>query len=91
MITFWLLQLMGGLLSLMVSLVPTFDMPTWFTGLGATLDEFSAHAVGMDSWVPFDSLTTVVGFVLTVVPIGFAIRLVRIILSLFSGGGGNAS
>ena len=49
----------------------------------------AANSVG--SWVPLGYAATVAGVVLATKGIGFLIKIARMVLSVFTGGGGSAS
>ena len=65
-------------------------MPDWWASVDGALATLGTAAAGIASWVPVGDAVTVAGFVLACVGIGFGIRLVRIVASFFTAGGGSA-
>jgi len=89
-ITGWLLTAGQALLHALLSVLPTVTAPEWLmdsTGAAATV--FSA-AGSMGVWFPASLLLTVLAGLLTLWLAGFGIKLVRMVASFFTAGGGSA-
>lgn len=89
--------IVGALVSVIefaLGLVPEFEMPEWLDGTGAgTLHGYATDigeaASGGSYWVPFDAAALAVTIVLAAVAFSLLVRLFRLVLSLFTGGGGS--
>lgn len=91
MITEWLLTVGQTILHALLSVLPTVTAPTWLTDTtGAAATVFSA-AGSMGVWFPAPLLLTVLAGLLTLWVAGFAIKLVRMVASFFTAGGGSAA
>jgi len=84
-------SVLAGIVSAVGSLFGVFTLPGWFEDLGPMLDEVTGWAAGLGRWVPVASAVNAVSLVGAAIGIALVIRVVRIILSLFTGGGGSAS
>lgn len=74
----------------LLGVIPVIPVPGWVTSpSGAVATVFQA-AGSMGVWFPGPLAITVIGAVLVVKVAGLGIRLARMILSLLTGGGGNA-
>lgn len=74
-----------------VGLLPTRAVPGWVDSIGPSLQIVWNHANQLGAWIPWDAVGYVTAAVLSCMVIGLQIRLVRIVLSLFTGGGGSAA
>lgn len=73
-----------------LSLLPSDEPPGWFLDAGAQWSSLMSQANLMNAWVPVSLAVNVVGAVLACLGIGFTIKLVRLIASYFTAGGGSA-
>lgn len=66
--------------------LPSFwgNVDGWFASLAAT-------GSGMSQWIPWTVILSGVAFVFACAVASFTIRLVRVFVSLFTGGGGSAA
>ena len=90
MITEWLLGLLGTLVRGLLSALPTFDPPSWFSDSGGLFASIFGVADSMGVWLPVTLGFTVLVAVLGCVVVGFAIKAVRIVASFATAGGGSA-
>jgi hypothetical protein len=91
MILVWIWDAIRTLLDLLLGLFPTVTMPTW---VGMIADYFVQGVTvlnGMGNWVPLGAISTGLTFVLSCSAIAMTIRVARILISLFTGGGGSAA
>lgn len=91
MITALLLFIVGGLISAIGLLFPT-SSPSAATG--AAIDGVGTvmgYASGFSIWLPFGIMGTCAAVVVGIFVIGLTIRLVRIVASFLTGGGGSAA
>jgi hypothetical protein len=85
-----LVTIFVALLELVADLFGDIPAPGWLTGLGDQWADLVGQMGGLGAWIPWALLQTVVMAVLACVAIGFAIKVGRIVLALFTGGGGSA-
>lgn len=81
-----LVALVDGALALLPSAAP----PAWFTSAGSQWSSLMGQVSLMGNWFPVSLATNVVGAVLGSWVIGFTIKVVRLVLSYFTAGGGSA-
>lgn len=79
-----------GLLKAIAALIPKADVPAWFTSASGTLSDWLGYASSVGVWVPIPLMLTVMSAILVSIVTGFVIRLVRVIASFFTAGGGSA-
>jgi len=90
MIVEWFLGLLVSLLETMVSALPSFDPPGWFTNANSGFASVFGVANSMGVWLPVGLGFTVLAAVLTCLVIGFGIKVTRIAASFLTAGGGSA-
>jgi hypothetical protein len=90
-ITQWVIDLVAAVWSLLVSAMGTAAAPGWLTGLTGQLDSLVAAGSSMGVWVPWSVFGPALASVVVCAGIAFAVRMVRMLLSLFTGGGGSAA
>lgn len=90
MITLAILRLLGWIFSALFALFPTIPVPSWLSIDGPVGTVFQA-AGSMGVWFPVQLVATVVGTLLVVWASGFVIKAARMVVSLFTGGGGSAA
>jgi hypothetical protein len=74
-----------------VGAVPGLELPAWYQTVIPFWNNSFVMAEGFRVWVPIEAFGNVLTFSLSVFAIIIAIRVVRIMVSLFSGGGGSAA
>jgi hypothetical protein len=90
MIVEWFLGLLVSLLESLLAAIPTFDPPSWFTSSTSGFASVFAVSQSMGVWLPVNLGFTVAVALLTCIVIGFGIKLVRIVASFLTAGGGSA-
>lgn len=91
MITEAIVSVFAAVAGFIVGLFPTWSPPAWLTTTVPDLiGQASDWIVGVNAWVPFDHVATVLGFVVLVLATAVAVRLVRIVASFLTAGGGSA-
>jgi hypothetical protein len=92
MITYAILHvalfLVGILFVPVVGLLP--GPPSWLTSATGPIANVFAGAQHLGAWFPVGIVSTVLIFLAGIWSIAFAIKLVRIVGSFFTGGGGGA-
>jgi hypothetical protein len=91
MITEAILGLFIGLFSLVLSLLPTRPAPGWLDDGAGYLSSIWTAGAGLGAWIPWTLVGTVFSAILACVVIGFTIKIVRIVASFFTAGGGSAA
>lgn len=91
MITKFVLEFAGGLMTFVLGLMPTVSLPGWFTTSTNTLSSSLAAIGGYGNWLPLVAIGNGVAFILACFGVAFAVRGFRVVLSLFTGGGGGAA
>lgn len=77
-------------LNLVLSALPTVPVPDWLDASGFMGTVFQ-HVGGLGVWFPIPLLVTVLGALVAVWVVAFGIKVVRIIASFFTLGGGSAA
>ena len=88
MITDYFLDLLSSMVVTFFELFPSWAMPSWYetavTGWGSIVSGIADLA----HWVPLDAVAQVAIAVGLVSAFAFGVRVMRIVLSFISGGGG---
>ncbi len=83
----WLSDFFVGL----IGTLPDFNSPAWLTDtLPDGIQTVGQYASKMGPWIPYDAVGLVLATVAAIVGIALAIRLVRIVASFLTLGGGSA-
>lgn len=85
-----LLELAVWLLGLVVTVVPFPDPPGWLTSSGGAFASVFQGAYSLGVWFPTTLVLAVIAGVFALRLSGLGVRIGRMVLSLFTGGGGNA-
>lgn len=91
MITKWVLEFIGALMGFVLGLMPQVSLPSWFQAAATTLDDALTTIGGYGQWMPLGAIGNGIAFVLLCFGIAFGVRVFRMVLSLFTGGGGGAA
>ncbi len=91
MITKLLLTLLASVVSGVVSAFPSIPVPGWAQGLAGQIQSVANQAQGLGYWLPVNLAFTVVAVVIAARLVGYSIKLVRIVASFFTAGGGSAA
>lgn len=93
-----LLTIVSGLVSGVLSLLPSFSWPSWFDGtplhdgtLGSYATTVGSYLHAFEGWINIDAALDVVDAFVAVAAIVLTIKIVRVVISLVTGGGGSAS
>lgn len=86
-----LIDLAAGLFGFLVDLIGTAQPPAFLTGLAGQLDSLVAAGASMGTWVPWSVLGTAIAAVVACFAVSFVIRVARMLISVFTGGGGSAA
>lgn len=91
MIWSWLADMASGLATWLVGVLPAPDTPGWLASLPSKLSGLSSGFAFLANWAPVDAMRVVLVAWVSAYLIAGAIYLVRLVLSLFTGGGGSVA
>lgn len=80
-----------GLVAALLSFLPTNEPPEWLTSIGGFVGTVYGYAGQMGAWFPVTLVRNVALAVLTAYLVGFGVKVVRIIASFLTLGGGSAA
>lgn len=86
-----LVDVLFGIVEFVIGLIPTTAAPVWIADASGYLETLWGYGAGLGAWVPWSLVGTVFASVLSCVAIGLVIKLVRIVASFFTAGGGSAA
>lgn len=90
MITDFLIEFFGKIFESILGVFPTVTVPDWLNSGSAMMGTVFGYASSMGAWFPSGLLVTVMGALVLTWGIGYGIHVVRMVASLFTGGGGKA-
>lgn len=92
MITAALMWLLGGFVTVVFSLFPPLPDPAPILGnVTSGIGQVFASAASLAFWVPFGATGAAIALVAAVAAVAFGIKLVRIVASFLTLGGGSAA
>lgn len=91
MITEAILQALGSALSFVLGLLPAVALPGWLDTITTYVRSGVTSFAQLGMWLPVGAIGNVVTFVVVVLGVQLAIRIGRIAVSAFTGGGGSAA
>jgi hypothetical protein len=86
-----IVHVLAGLLSFIGGLFPTVDTSGFVGSVSGAIGSVTGAMAPLGNWIPFSAAAQACGLVLTAIAAALAIKLLRVILSLFTGGGGGAA
>jgi hypothetical protein len=90
-ITGWILHLLADVASGFLGILPHIDVPSWLSGSGSYASTVFQAAGSMSVWFPAPLVLTIVLAVGVLWFAAFGVKLARIFVSHFTGGGGSAA
>lgn len=91
MIAEWVLGAFGWLLHALLSVLPVVEVPSWLSGSDSAFSTVFSAAGSMGVWFPSTLVVTVLVGLLAIWLTAFGVKVVRMVLSLFTAGGGSAA
>ena len=82
--------IVNGVVSL-IQLMPTVDIPTWVSTTVSLWSDMLEGAAGMSHWINFPAIASAATFILGATLISISLKIIRMVISLASGGGGSAA
>ncbi len=67
------------------------SMPGWWDSLGGYVQDLFGYMAGLGGWIPFGHIGNAVAWVFLCIGIALVVRLVRIVASFLTAGGGSAA
>lgn len=89
MITGLILRMLADVASALLNALPHIGVPSWLSDNGAIGQVFQA-AGSMGVWFPVALASTVLLAVVGIWLAGFGVKVARMVISVFTGGGGGA-
>lgn len=90
MITDAIINFFGGIFDWLLGTLPVIESPQWLNAGAAMTGTVFGYAASMGAWFPSGLLLTVVGLLLATWLISWGVHVARMVLSMFTGGGGKA-
>ncbi|MGV1037945.1 MAG: hypothetical protein ACOYD0_13105 [Candidatus Nanopelagicales bacterium] len=88
MVTDWILGLLASAWEAMIGAIPVPAEDSWISSLPGAVVWVVAQLVQLGNWLPLQIMGNVLGTIAAVWGIAVGIRVGRMALSLFTGGGG---
>lgn len=86
-----LVTVLASLMGAIGSMFGVLTMPGWWSSVDDGLLSLAGYASGFGAWFPIGSAISALTFVVAVVAIALTIKLIRIVASFFTAGGGSAA
>lgn len=86
-----LVKVLTAIVEFVIGLIPTAGPPAWMATTSDKLSAALAYSSGLGAWIPWPLVGTVFASVMGCVVLGLTIKLVRIVASFFTAGGGSAA
>lgn len=90
MIVEWIFAVFVSFLGFVVGLLPSIAVPGWVDDSSGHFATVWAAGAGLGAWIPWTLAASVVAAILSCVVIGLAIKVIRIVASFLTVGGGSA-
>ena len=71
--------------------LPPYTPPDWVGGIGSAAASVFGVAGSMGVWFPAQLVLTILAAMLAVWLVSFSVKVIRMAISLFTGGGGSAA
>jgi hypothetical protein len=90
-VTALILKFLGLLAGFAVGLLPTMQSPTWLPTITQYVSDGMVQVGQLGAWIPLEAIRNSAALILGCYVIALAIRVSRMVLSVFTGGGGSAA
>lgn len=92
MITDFFLSVVSSVFGGVTAAMPSgLGPPDWLAGPGRVWVDLFAYASSMSAWFPLALAVTMANLVLASIVAGSSVKMLRIFISFFTGGGGSAA
>ena len=89
MVTDWIIATFASICEAVLAPLPTITLPSWLGDTGPIATVFG-YAGSLGSWIPLGLTVTVLGVLLSVWAVSFVVKIIRIVASFATVGGGSA-
>lgn len=72
-------------------LLPEIDVPSWIGTIASSLATVTGFMAPLGVWVPFSAAQSATLLVVAAVVVALGTKVIRVLVSLFTGGGGGAA
>lgn len=86
-----IVRMFMGLVRGIIGLLPTSGPPGWVSEAGQYIETGVDKVGGLSAWVPLETAMMVLAAVMACIAAGFFIKIMRIVASFFTAGGGSAA
>jgi hypothetical protein len=86
-----LIKMFTGFVRFVLDMFPHDAPPGWLASASEALTTVWGYAAGLGAWIPWSFVGTVTAAVVASVALGFTLKLIRIVASFFTAGGGSAA
>jgi hypothetical protein len=87
----WLVTQLTAFFSWVIGNLPAPTVPTWLTGLDSAVSALTGFVNQLQAWIPSTLALVVLSSLVVAIVVSIGARIARMVLSLFTGGGGNAN
>lgn len=91
MITKLVMAFFVTLINLVLSILPSGGPPSWWSDAAGYIGTVWGYGTGLGAWLPWGLAAVCVPAVFVAMGVGFTIKIIRIIASFFTAGGGSAA
>lgn len=92
MIIEWIFDLIAGLVNFFLGLLPDLPDSSWLSGdVASAVSTISGYASQLGNFVPWGIVESCIGLILATLAVAAIIKVVRIIASFLTVGGGSAA
>jgi len=84
-------QAMAALFALFLNLLPSWSAPSFLTDLASGLSSIASYTASTSVWIPWQAIAIAIPILVAAAFSALLIKGVRMILSLFTGGGGSVA
>jgi hypothetical protein len=91
MIVQWFVQGMASLFASVLGLLPSWSAPSFLTSLSSGLASIAGYTASTSAWIPWQAVAIAVPILVAAASAALLVKGVRMVLSLFTGGGGSSA
>jgi len=86
-----IIGVLAGFLTFIGDLIPDVTIPDWFSTFPEFIEPAWDVINGLDNWLPVQAIGIAVAWMIGLQVVIIGIRVTRVVVSLFTGGGGSAA
>lgn len=91
MVVNWFVDVLTSLFSWALTLLPSWSAPGFLDSMNSALASIATATASTSVWIPWSTIAVVVPVLMAACLAALAAKGVRVVLSLFTGGGGGAA